>query len=271
MNALIFSIGLESLLLFLLLGSLVGLVAGLFGIGGGLVIVPALIWGLPLLDVAPQHATHIAVGTSLVTIVVTSLSSTYAHHKRGGVIWRDFWILTPGLLIGAWLGSVVASLLNGDVLRTVFGIFAVFVGLRMFRTGKARSKTLQVPPLSMVSLATLIGGISAIVGIGGGSMTVPFLHATGVEMKRAVATSSACGLPIALSGAASFIVVGWGLEGLPLYSSGYIYWPVALIIIVTSSLFAPAGAALAHRLPERRLKSIFALFLILVGAKLLFG
>lgn len=271
MTSLFVAITFESLLLFLLLGSLAGLVAGLFGVGGGLVIVPALIWGLPLIDVSPAHATHIAVGSSLATIVITSLSSTYAHHKRGAVDWHDFWILTPGLLIGAWLGSIVAGMLSGDLLQTLFGLFALIVSLRMFRGGKARGSRLHVNSWIMLSVASLIGGISAIVGIGGGSMTVPFLHATGVEMKRAVATSSACGLPIALSGAASFVVVGWGMEGLPPFSSGYVYWPVVLIIIIASSLFAQAGAALAHRLPERGLKVIFALFLILVGTKLLLG
>jgi uncharacterized membrane protein YfcA len=271
MSSLFFSITFESLLLLLLLGSLVGLVAGLFGVGGGLVIVPALIWGLPLIDVAPLHATHIAVGTSLATIVMTSISAALAHHKRGAVDWRDFWILTPGLLIGAWLGSVVAGMLSGHLLQTLFGLFAIIVGLRMFRGNRTSNNRLHVTAWIKRSVATLIGAISAIVGIGGGSMTVPFLHATGVEMKRAVATSSACGLPIALSGASSFIAVGWGIEGLPPYSSGYVYWPVVIIIMVTSSLFAPAGAALAHRLPEQGLKSIFALFLIAVGTKLLIG
>ncbi|PVV05579.1 MAG: hypothetical protein B6D77_19025 [gamma proteobacterium symbiont of Ctena orbiculata] len=271
MTSLFLAITPESLLLFLLLGSLVGLVAGLFGVGGGLVIVPALIWGLPLIDVSPVHVAHIAVGSSLATIVITSISSTRAHHKRGAVDWRDFWKLTPGLLIGAWLGSIVAGMLSGDLLQTLFGMFAIIVGLRMFRRGKARGSRLHVTSWIMLLVATLIGGISAIVGIGGGSMTVPFLHATGVEMKRAVATSCACGLPIALSGAISFVVVGWGVEGLPPFSSGYVYWPVVLIIIITSSLFAPAGAALAHRLPERELKVVFALFLILVGTKLLLG
>ena len=271
MNSLFFAISPESLLLFLLLGCLVGLVAGLFGVGGGLVIVPALIWGLPQIGVAPAYATHLAVGTSLATIVVTSLSSIRAHHKRGGINWFDFRILTPGLLLGAWLGGIVAGWLDGEVLQRVFGLFALIVGARMLWARNSAQAHLPGTRWIKGLTAALIGVVSAVVGIGGGSMTVPFLHATGVEMKRAVATSSACGLPIALSGAASFIVAGWGQEGLPPFSSGYVYWPVALIIVVTSSLLAPAGAALAHTLPEKKLKRIFALFLILIGIKLLIG
>ncbi|MCU7919370.1 MAG: sulfite exporter TauE/SafE family protein [Candidatus Thiodiazotropha sp. (ex Epidulcina cf. delphinae)] len=271
MNSLFLSFGPESLLLFLLLGSIVGLIAGLFGIGGGLIIVPALIWGLPQVDVNPEHTTHMAVGTSLATIVITSLSSIHAHHKRGGVIWSDFRILTPGLLLGAWMGGVVAGWLNGEVLQRFFGLFALAVGVSMLRSSAGRGGDLCVSKWLKGSVATLIGGVSALVGIGGGSMTVPFLHATGVAMKRAVATSSACGLPIALSGAVSFIVAGWDSQALPAYSSGYVYWPAALVIVLTSSLLAPVGAGLAHRLPGLRLKRIFALFLMLIGAKLLIG
>jgi uncharacterized membrane protein YfcA len=116
-----------------------------------------------------------------------------------------------------------------------------------------------------------IGIISALVGIGGGTMTVPLLNASGVEMRKAVATSSACGLPIALAGTLSFVITGWGMDGLPAGSTGYVYWPAMLIIVFTSTLFAPVGAALAHRLPGDRLKRVFAVFLLLIGGRLLLG
>jgi uncharacterized membrane protein YfcA len=260
---------LEAIGLFLLLGGLVGVIAGVFGVGGGLVIVPALIWGLPLVGVAELHMTHLAVGTSLATIAITSISSIHAHHKRGGVIWPEFWRLTPGILIGAWLGGVVASVLDGAVLQRLFALFAISVGLRMFLSSKQPQRQLQVGNLAKNLVGSVIGLVSAIVGIGGGSMTVPFLHATGVEMKRAVATSSACGLPIAIAGAASLVAAGWGVSELPPGSSGYVYWPVALIIVISSTVTAPVGAALAHRLPAAQLRRIFALFLLAVGLKLL--
>lgn len=268
METLLTTFPLSSLLLFLLLGCAVGLVAGLFGVGGGLIIVPALIWGLPLVGVNPTHATHIAVGTSLATIVVTSISAIRAHHKRGSVVWREVGLLAPGILIGAWFGGVVAGALDGDVLRRFYAGFALLVGLHMLLQFELRGHF--TPGVwAKTAAGGVIGLISALVGIGGGTMTVPFLNAAGYPMRQAVASSSACGLPIAISGALSFIVVGWGLPDLPSGSSGFVYWPVALLIVLTSSLFAPLGAALAHRLPNERLKRAFGLFLLFVGFTLL--
>ena len=271
MEALFTAFGFTSLFLFLLLGSVVGVIAGLFGVGGGLIIVPALIWGLPWLGIDPSHVTHIAVGTSLATIVVTSLAAIRAHQKRGAVIWRTVGLLTPGILGGAWLGGVLAGHLQGESLQRIYGIFAIAVGLHLFFQIHSSRQHISQAPWLMGLAGTLIGVISALVGIGGGTMTVPLLTAAGVEMRKAVATSSACGLPIALAGTMSFILVGWGLEGLPAGSTGYVFWPVMLIIVLASSLFAPLGAALAHHLPGARLKQVFALFLLLVGGRLLVG
>lgn len=259
----------EVILLFLLLGSVVGLLAGLFGVGGGIVTVPVLILGLPLVGVPTAHAIHMAVGTSLATIVVTSVSSIRAHHRRGGVIWSEFRHLAPGILIGAWLGGIIANMLAGPVLQRIFGLFAIGVGLRMVLLDRADGQGRTVRAVAKSLIGVLIGLVSAMVGIGGGALTVPFLHAAGVDMKRAVATSSACGLPIAVAGAGSFMVAGWGVEDLPAGSLGYVYWPVALIVVLTSALLAPVGASLAHRLPGSRLRRIFGLFLTAVGIKLL--
>jgi uncharacterized membrane protein YfcA len=271
MDTLFLSIGPSTLCLFLSLGAIVGVIAGLFGVGGGLLIVPALIWGLPSVGVSPQHATHIAVGTSLATIVLTSIAAIRAHQKRGAVLWREVGLLTPGILLGAWLGGILAGGLEGERLQLIYGLFATLVGLHLFFGGKAKTHSLNPGRWLMGLAGGLIGLVSALVGIGGGTMTVPFLHTAGVEMRKAVATSSACGLPIALAGALSFIFVGWGLEGLPAGSSGYVYWPVVLSIVVTSTLFAPLGATLAHRLPADRLKRVFAVFLLWVGGTLLLG
>lgn len=262
---------LEVILLFLLLGGVVGLLAGLFGVGGGVVTVPVLILGLPLVGVPMTHAIHMAVGTSLATIVITSISSIRAHHKRGGVIWAAFWRLTPGILVGAWLGGVIANMMAGPLLQRVFGAFAILVSLRMLLLNHSEGQIRPVSGLVTTLMGLMIGTVSAMVGIGGGAITVPFLHATGVEMKRAVATSSACGLPIALAGAGSFVVAGWGVEDLPAGSAGFVYWPVALIIVLTSALLAPVGAALAHRLPGTRLRQFFAILLLVIGVKLLIG
>jgi uncharacterized membrane protein YfcA len=266
-----FSFDLFSLLLLLLLGAVVGILAGLFGVGGGLIIVPVLILSLPLVGVDPSHTTHIAVGTSLATIVVTSMAAVHAHHKRHAVLWRTVGELTPGILLGAWMGGLLAGALGGDLLQRVFGGFALLVGLNLYFGVRTEAGDFSPGPLQNALVGGGIGLISALVGIGGGTMTVPYLHRGGLEMSRAVATSSACGLPIALAGALSFIAMGWGKEGLPTGSSGYVYWPVALIIVASSSLSAPLGATLAHRLHGASLKRGFGIFLLLVGGSLLFG
>ncbi len=267
----LFAFDIYSLSLFLMLGTIVGVIAGLFGVGGGLIIVPALIWGLPWLGVEPAHVTHIAVGTSLATIVVTSLAAIQAHQRRGAVLWPKVGQLTPGILLGAWLGGMVAGSLPGEWLQRIYGVFAMLVGLHLFFASRAKRTVSFLQAWVMRLAGAVIGIISALVGIGGGTMTVPLLNASGVEMRKAVATSSACGLPIALAGTLSFMYIGWEMDGLPAGSIGYVYSPVMLIIVLTSTLFAPVGAALAHRLPGEKLKRVFAVFLLLIGGRLLLG
>jgi hypothetical protein len=166
---------------------------------------------------------------------------------------------------------MLAGALEGETLRRVYGTSAALVGLHLYFRVEPKDVHRVLSTLATVSVGGVIGLISALVGIGGGTMTVPFLHHTGVEMRKAVATSSACGLPIALSGALSFVYMGWEQTGLPSGSSGYVYWPAALAIVITSSLLAPFGAALAHRLPGEKLKRFFGLFLVLLGVTLLYG
>ncbi|EGV51170.1 sulfite exporter TauE/SafE family protein [Candidatus Endoriftia persephone] len=271
MSSFITLFSVDSILLLLFLGAVVGIVAGLFGVGGGLVIVPVLIWSLPLLGVEEGLSVHMAVGTSLATIVFTSIAAVRAHHRRGAVVWRYFLALTPGILLGAWLGGMIAGGLEGESLRRLFALFLLIVAFRMFREAPLETRYGLVSRWQNSGVGLGIGAISALVGIGGGTLTVPYLNGGGVEVRRAVATSSACGLPIALAGTLSFVWVGWGAAGLPAGSSGYVYWPVVLIIVVTSTLLAPAGASLAHRLSPYWLKRIFALFLLFVSIRLLFS
>jgi uncharacterized membrane protein YfcA len=243
--------------------------AGLLGVGGGLVIVPALIFAFGLQGIPESVLMHLAVGTSLATIVFTSIASIRAHHRRGAVLWRLFAQLTPGIVIGALLGAAVAGMLPGAELRMLFGIFALSVAVQM-GLGIKPSPQRQLPGMAGMSLAgTLIGTVSAVVGIGGGSMTVPFLTWCNVSVRQAVATSAACGLPIAIAGAAGFVASGWQSAGLPDYSSGYLYWPAFLGITVASTLFAGLGAKLAHSLPAATLKRVFAMFLLGIGLHLL--
>ncbi|MDD3448204.1 MAG: sulfite exporter TauE/SafE family protein [Gammaproteobacteria bacterium] len=261
----------ETLLIYLVVGAFAGVLAGLFGVGGGLIIVPALAFTFQAQAVDPAVLMHVAIGTSLATIVVTSLSSVRAHHRRGAVLWEVFRRLTPGIVVGALLGAAVADLLPGDWLRRIFALFVLTIAAQMgFGLKPAPHRGLPGAP-GMFGAGGVIGSISAIVGIGGGSLTVPFLTWCNVEMRNAVATSAACGLPIAVAGAAGFIFQGWGEAALPAWSSGYVYWPAFAGIAVASTAFAPLGAKLAHSLPGAKLKRIFAIFLAVIGLRLLLG
>lgn len=260
---------LEILLLYLAVGAFVGILAGLFGVGGGLVIVPVLVFIFHGLGWADAILMHMAIGTSLATILITSLSSVRAHHQHGAVLWPVVWKLTPGIMLGALLGAVLADTLRSDTLRIVFGIFELAVAAQIGLGVKAAAHR-QLPGKAGMNLTGgLIGAVSAIVGIGGGTLTVPFLVWCNTAMHKAVATSAACGFPIALAGAVGFIIVGWNETGLPTWSTGYVYWPAFGVIALASMLFAPLGAKLAHRLPAAKLKRYFALFLMILGIRML--
>jgi len=246
-----------------------GLLAGLLGVGGGLIIVPALLWLFALQGLETPHLMQLAVGTSLASIVFTSLSSIYAHHQHRAVLWPKVLALTPGILVGALLGALLADQLASQQLTTLFALFEVLVALQMWfgRTPQQQQRQLSNGVMNLAGV--FIGAFSALIGIGGGTLTVPFLSAINTPIRHAVATSAACGLPIALAGAVGFIVIGWDNPQLPAGSWGYLYPPALLGIVISSVLFAPLGAKLAHRLPTVLLKRFFAGFLLILGLKLL--
>ncbi len=258
------------LLLFALVGSLAGLVAGLFGLGGGVVMVPALIYAFAALGFPPEILTHLAVGTSLTCIVVTSITSAWTHWQKGAVELGILPALIPGVLVGGWIGGMVAAELKGPQLQTAFAVFLVFVAITMLRS--VPSGQVRLPGrVGLTGVATLIGTLSALFGVGGGSMTVPFLRYCGMVMARAVATSAALGLPIALSGSLSYLVQGWQHEQLPEFAVGFIYLPAFAGMVVCSAPASRVGAKLAHRLPARRLQQAFAVVLLLIAGQLLIG
>ena len=262
---------LPTLLLYLALGAFAGLMAGLLGVGGGLIIVPVLAGIFQHQQMSAAVIMHLAIGTSLATIVVTSVSSVRAHHQRGAVLWPVVWRLTPGIVIGAWLGAVVADALPSAVLSKIFAVFVLVVAAQMaFGAKPAPHRELPGAP-GMLATGGVIGAVSAIVGIGGGSLTVPFLTWCNTPMRQAVATSAACGLPIALAGAIGFIVTGLNAAELPAWSLGYVYGPALVGVAFASMLSAPLGAKLAHTLPAEVLKKVFAVFLTLIGVRMLLG
>jgi uncharacterized membrane protein YfcA len=255
--------------LFLMLGMAAGLLAGLLGVGGGLILVPALLWVFQSRGIDPAVIVHLAVGTSLTAIIGTSLASIHAHQRRRAVRWPLVRVLAPGIFLGAWIGAMLADLLPALWLQRVVGCFAILVGLQLAFQPRVRPHR-ELPGRAGMTLGGIaIGTVSAVVGIGGGSLTVPFLHWNNIPLRNAVATSSACGLPIALAGAAGFLVSGWGQSGLPTGSTGFIYWPALPGIVIAALVSAPLGAWLAHTLPLRALEKTFALLLLAVGVKLL--
>ena len=255
--------------LYLILGAFAGLTAGLLGVGGGLIIVPALASLYLLQGISGDIIMHLALATSLATIVVTSLSSVRAHHHHQAVLWPVFWQLTPGILIGAWLGGWLAGQISTQWLKPVFGCFELSVAIYML-LDKPVSVHRNLPGKWVMSIAgSAIGSLSAIVGIGGGTLTVPFLNWNNIQLRKAIGTSAACGLPIAMAGALAYIMTGWQHADLPAYTLGYVHLPAFLGIIISSALFAPLGAKLTHNLPIKIIKKIFALFLLVVAIKLL--
>ncbi|MDQ3510734.1 MAG: sulfite exporter TauE/SafE family protein [Pseudomonadota bacterium] len=260
-----------ALVLFLALGAVAGVLAGLLGVGGGLVLVAALAWLLPGLGIPAESAMHAALATSLASIVLTAAASARAHARRGSVLWPTVRWMVPGLLLGGWLGSAGAVRIDGDVLRYLVAGYCLIAAAQLqFGTVRAADVgTISAPAGPAMGVAGLgIGAISAVVGIGGGSMTVPLLLWRGIAPVRAVGTSSACGVAIGLSSA-----LGYALHAppgaLPEYAIGYVYLPAAAAVAVASVLAAPVGMRLAHRLQGGTLKRVFALFLVAVAVGLL--
>ncbi len=262
-------LGLLDISLFLATGALVGLLAGMLGVGGGLIVVPTLLYILPLIGVPEILVTHITIATSLATIVITSTSSVRAHHQHGAVNWWVFKAMTPGIILGGFIGSIMANYLHSTVLKSIFGIFALLIATQMIFKFRPAPNTKEPGKKTLAFAGTLIGSFSTLVGIGGGSLTVPYLTFWNTSMSRAVGTSSAIGLPLSIAGTIGFIVTGWDVPLRPSFSLGYVYLPAFLGIVLVSSFTAPIGARLAQKLPGKVLSRLFALFLIIIGLDIL--
>ncbi len=259
----------SELLLLLGMGAVAGLMAGLLGIGGGIIIVPVLALVFQGQGVDMAVLMHVAIGTSLATIVVTSLSSIRAHQKRGAIDWAVFRFITPGILVGALAGAAIADMLSGHSLQLIFAVFMLLVASQMARGNVAKPHR-QLPGRGgMLVAGGIIGTVSSLMGVGGGSMSVPFLTWCNMAVRRAVATSAAIGLPIAVGGVLGYLINGWGVPARPPYSVGFVNLPAFLGIVGASTAFAPLGARIAHTIPPTILKRVFAVFLGVLGVKLL--
>ncbi|GLT18137.1 UPF0721 transmembrane protein [Vibrio zhanjiangensis] len=253
-----------------LLGGIVGILAGLLGIGGGLIVVPALLFLLPLAGIEPDICMQIALATSLSSIIVTSGSSALNHFKLGNVdIYVVKWLM-PGVVVGGFLGANVAEWLPAEYLPKVFGFIVLGLAVQMFLSIKGHSTKTMPGSLATMTIGTGIGMVSSLAGIGGGSLSVPFLNRHGVEMRRAVGSSSVCGCFIAFAGMVGFILHGYQAQSLPPYSLGYVYLPALVAIASTSMLTTRIGAQMATSIPTSVLKKIFAVFLLFVAGTMLF-
>ena len=253
---------------YIVLGLFAGFVAGLFGVGGGLIIVPVLVFIFTAHHFAEQYVMHLALGTALASIIFTSVSSLRAHHAHGAVDWKVWREITPGVVIGTLLGSVLAAYLSAYFLKAFFVVFVFYVGTQMLLDIKPKPARELPGLLGMFVVGNVIGAVSSLVGIGGGTLSVPFMTWCNIRLHQAIGTSAAIGLPIAVAGTVGYIANGLLASGLPPYSLGFIYLPALAAIVVASVLTAPLGAKLAHRLPVGKLKKLFALLLYTLGLRM---
>ena len=257
------------LLMYILVGAVAGVLAGLLGIGGGLVIVPMLVFCFVRQGIPDAMIMHIALGTSLASIMFTAVSSFRAHHKHGAVHWDVVRKIVIGIFTGTFFGTWIAAQLSTRFLKGFFVIFLYYVAVQML-TNKKPEASRQIPGhLGMFGVGNVIGVVSSLVGIGGGTLSVPFMIWCNMTVHHAIGTSAAIGFPIAVAGTIGYIVNGLSIQGLPAYSVGYVYLPALLGIVVTSVLTAPLGVRLAHSLPVDRLKRVFAVLLLVVGTRML--
>lgn len=249
----------------LLLGTIVGFLAGLFGIGGGLIIVPSLVFLLPMAGVPPEYLMSTALGTSFSTIIVTAFSSAQRHHKLGNVDVQTSKTFIPALMISVFLAGLIVSHLDAKLMSKVFAVMVLYLACRMLFSLKKAPKNKPLTVKSTLIGGGIIGTLSSMAGIAGGAFIVPFLNDRGLEMKRAIGTSSFCGAFLGLSGTISFIVSGWGLPEMPDWSLGYVYLPALIGITATSFFTSKLGANAANVLPVPTLKKGFAVLLVCIA------
>ena len=254
---------------YLALGATAGFLAGLFGIGGGLVLVPALLFLFDAQHFPAEHTMHLALGTSMATILFTSLASTRKHHQHGAVNWQVVCHITPGILLGTALGALVAAAISPRQLGIFFALF-VYVAAAQILLDIRPQAARQLPKwVGMTAVGTGTGWLSSMVSIGGGTIVVPFLLWCNVPLRHAIGTSAAIGFPIAVGGTIGYIFTGLNHSSLPLPNLGYVYLPALLWVALATLITAPLGAITAHRMNVSILRKLFAILLLVLATKLL--
>lgn len=259
-------------LIYLLLGAVAGLLSGMFGVGGGIVVVPMLAIVFTADHFPASHLMHLAIGTSLATIIINSMSSTWSHHQRQNIDWDILKSTTLGTLVGVIAGVWLASQLHSDALKLFFAIFECMVAIQLFLKSKHPESNLTPSVLNTpasFSFGGIVGLLSSLLGIGGGTVSLPILLLLRVKTRKAIGTAAAMGLPISVVGTVAYSIAGRNIEHLPTNSLGYIYIPAFIGIALTGLMTAPLGVSLAQKLPIGALKKLLATLLFGLGIKML--
>jgi uncharacterized membrane protein YfcA len=262
---------LELIVIFALLGAFVGIMAGLLGIGGGGILVPIFTSIFIYQQFPLEQVVHVALGTSMACIMVTSFSSLRAHHANGGVIWPLVKVMAPVIIVGTFAATFVAAQLSSKVLAVFFAIFMAYVASQMFRSKPVQASSALAGKLELSLVAAFIGAISALVSIGGGSLSVPYLTWRNLDIRKAIGTSAALGLPIAVTGTLGYVINGIHSGIILPHTIGFVYWPAFLLVMVPSYFTAKIGAGLTQSLPVKTLKRIFGVLLLLLSIKMVFS
>lgn len=255
-------------LIYPVMGLFAGFFAGLLGIGGGMILVSLMVFAFNAQGFPEDRVMHLALGTSLATIVFTSLKSVHSHHKHGAVRWDIVKNAVIGLVVGTLAGSAVADSMRSRTLAVLFTLFVVYSAVNMMLDLKPKASRQLPGPLGLQAGAGLVGVASALVGAGGGFVSIPLMSMCNVPMRQCVATSSALGLPVALAGTVGYLASGWGKDHLPALSLGYLYLPALVGIVVGTLVTVPIGARMTHTIPVPRLKKVFAVILAIMAIKM---
>jgi len=257
------------ILLYFLLGSFSGVLAGLFGIGGGIIIIPTFFYIFAYLGFPEEILSHMVLGSSLGVIVFSSISSTYSHNSKGAVNWDLIKVVAPSIIIGSALGGITAGFLESTTLQGLVALFLVVASVQLIFEFPPPPQNPQTNLVGPVIAGGGIGWLSGVFGIGGGIFSVPYFYHRGLKMMNAIGTSAACGIPIALAGSISYMIIGFDNINIPENSVGYVYLPATIIVGLMSSFTAKYGVNIAHRMKQKKLRIAFAFLVIIMALNLL--
>ncbi len=254
---------------YLAIGAAVGFLAGLLGVGGGMITVPILVFVFTAKGFPPDHMMHLSLATAMATIPFTSASSVRAHQARHGVDWSVVLGMLPGLALGALLGALVAGAVPSRPLAIFFTAFIFYAAFNMFRNVRPKAARELPGRLGLGVAGAVVSFLASFLAAGAAFMTVPFMTWCNVPLKRAIGTAAAIGFPLALASTAGYVYAGWNVAGLPAGTLGFVYLPALVLVATTSVLTAPWGARVSHRLPVRRLRIVFGLLLLAIALRML--